>query len=139
MDFLKNEPDLGRQINKRRKKLNKHIKSTFDTDPESIMADHRYGYITGITRQILKSSVEFRINLSDKIDRVITNRIIGPVVLLLVLYSIYEFTFRGSEAPVTWFEMFFGWLKVFVNAFLPAGLVRSLIVSGDYRRRGGGY
>jgi ferrous iron transport protein B len=50
--------------------------------------------------------------------------------MLLILYCIYEFTFRVSEAPVGWLEAFFGWLKGIVSGLIPDGYLHSLVVSG---------
>jgi ferrous iron transport protein B len=50
--------------------------------------------------------------------------------MLLILYGIYEFTFRVSEAPVGWLEAFFGWLKGIVSGLIPDGYLHSLVVSG---------
>ncbi|MBU4574958.1 MAG: ferrous iron transporter B, partial [Desulfarculus sp.] len=107
-----------------------HIRSTMDDDPDSIIADYRYGYITGITRQVVSSEREVRMDLSDKLDQVLTHRLMGPIFLFAVLYGIYNFVFWASEVPVVWFEQFFGWLGGAVEGTLPPGVLRSLIVSG---------
>ncbi|MFO7785898.1 MAG: ferrous iron transport protein B [Thermodesulfobacteriota bacterium] len=108
----------------------KHTLDTLEEEPEGIIADHRYGYVTGITRKVVKRRIESRLNLSDRIDRVLTNRFIGPIAMIGILYAIYEFTFWGSEAPVGWLEAFFDWLKTGVSAALTEGPLHSLIVSG---------
>ena len=101
-----------------------------DDDPDSIIADYRYGYITGITRQVVSSEREVRMDLSDKLDQVLTHRLMGPLLLFAVLYGIYNFVFWASEVPVVWFENFFGWLGGAVEGAMPPGVLRSLIVSG---------
>lgn len=108
----------------------KHTLDTLEEEPEGIISDHRYGHIAGITRKVVKRRIESRLNLSDRIDRVLTNRLIGPVAMIGILYAIYEFTFWGSEAPVVWLESFFEWLKTGVSAVLPEGPLHSLIISG---------
>ncbi|MGD9124644.1 MAG: ferrous iron transport protein B, partial [Desulfarculaceae bacterium] len=47
-----------------------------------------------------------------------------------VLYAVYHFVFWASEGPVVWLEDFFSWLGTAVEAGLPQGMLRSLIVSG---------
>jgi ferrous iron transport protein B len=71
-----------------------------------------------------------RLNLSDKIDKVLTNRIIGPLLMIAILYAIYVFTFSASEVPIQVLEVFFEFLKDIVSSIIPAGNLRSLIVSG---------
>ena len=130
LDMIKKDEIIGQECSKICERINKHIWSTLDQDAESLISDYRYGYIVGITKEVVKRERESRLYLSDKIDRVLTNRILGPIIMLLVLYGIYEFTFRGSEAPVTWLEKFFEWLSTIVSPVLPEGIFRSLIVSG---------
>ncbi|MFH1241659.1 MAG: ferrous iron transport protein B [Pseudomonadota bacterium] len=130
LDLLKKESDLGRTIEDLCRAASKHTLDTLDEDPQSIIAGHRYGYIAGITRKALKRKVELRLNLSDKIDKVLTNRIVGPLLMIAILYGIYAFTFSASEVPIHMLEAFFRSLKDIVSAIIPAGNLRSLIVSG---------
>jgi ferrous iron transport protein B len=130
LDMIKKDETIGQECSKICEKINKHIKITLDQDAESLISDYRYGYIVGITKEIVKRKRESMLYLSDKIDRVLTNRILGPIIMLVVLYGIYEFTFRGSELPVIWFEKFFELLSMIVSSILPESIFRSLIVSG---------
>ena len=130
MELMKGDLESSREIEGIRKRISKHTMNTLEEEPEGIIADHRYGYIAGITKKSVKREIESRLNLSDKVDKVLTNRVIGPVIMLLILYGIYEFTFRVSEAPVGWLEAFFGWLKGIVSGLIPDGYLHSLVVSG---------
>jgi ferrous iron transport protein B len=130
MELMKGDLESSREIEGIRKRISKHTMNTLEEEPEGIIADHRYGYIAGITKKSVKREIESRLNLSDKVDKVLTNRVIGPVIMLLILYGIYEFTFRISEAPVGWLEVFFGWLKGIVSGLIPDGYLHSLVVSG---------
>ncbi len=130
IELLKRDPNLGQEIDAICKKTFKHIMDTLEEEPEGIIADHRYGYITGITKKSVKRKIEARLNLSDKIDKVLTNRIIGPLLMLAILYIIYVFTFSASEAPVGWFEAFFDGLKGVASSVIAPGYLQSLITSG---------
>ena len=130
IELLKRDPNLGQEIDAICKKTFKHIMDTLEEEPEGIIADHRYGYITGITKKAVKRRIEVRLNLSDKIDKILTNRIIGPLLMLAILYIIYAFTFSASEAPVGWFEAFFDGLKDVASSVIAPGYLQSLIVSG---------
>jgi ferrous iron transport protein B len=130
VDLLKRDPGLGEQIDTICRRIFKHIMDTLEDEPEGIIADHRYGFITGITKKAVKRKIESRINISDKIDKVLTSRVIGPVIMLAILYAIYEFTFWASEVPVGWCEAFFKGLGWVISSVLPEGYLQSLIVSG---------
>ncbi len=130
LDFLKKASDLGGSIEDICQATSKHMIDTLDEEPESVIAGHRYGYIAGITRKAIKRKIELRLNLSDKIDKVLTNRIIGPLLMIAILYAIYVFTFSASEVPIKVFEVFFEFLKDIVSSVIPAGILQSLIISG---------
>jgi len=109
-----------------------HLMATIETFPEAMIADHRYGYIKSILRQGVVSQVfdESRIYTSDRIDRVVTNRIMGPLIVLAVLLGLYHFTFTYSELPVSWLEAGFEWLSNAFERLLPDGHLKSLMISG---------
>jgi ferrous iron transport protein B len=130
LELMKGDHEASREIDDVCQKTSKHIMDTLEEEPEGIIADHRYGYIAGITKKAVKRKIESRLNLSDRIDKVLTNRILGPVIMMVILYGMYEFTFWASEAPVEWLEGFFGWLKGGVSLIIPEGNLHSLIVSG---------
>ena len=109
-----------------------HLKQTLDTYPEAEIADHRYGYIASIIRQgvITIKQDQDRLFMSDKIDKVLINRFVGPFIMIVVIMGLYHFTFAYSELPVGWLEVFFGWLGGLAEATIPDGLLKSLIISG---------
>jgi ferrous iron transport protein B len=113
-------------------RLSVHLKDTLNTYPEALIADHRYGYINAIVKQgvISFKQDQDRLFLSDKIDKVLTSRFLGPLIMVAVLLGLYHFTFTYSEMPVGWLESFFGWLGGMVQAYLPDGLIKSLVISG---------
>ena len=60
-----------------------HLKSIFADEPEIVMADRRYGFISGACQETIKSTVELRHSTSDMIDAVVTNRILGLPIFLI--------------------------------------------------------
>ncbi len=111
-------------------KIDKHIRDTLEEEPEAIIADHRYGYITGITKKTIRRRIESRLNFSDKLDKVLTNRIIGPIIMMVLLYCVYVFTFWGSEVPIEWLNALFAGMKENISLLIPEGNLRSLVISG---------
>jgi ferrous iron transport protein B len=118
--------ELKSQIEKSRH----HLKLHFGDNPETIIADRRYGFISGACIESLKPTVERRHDLSDKIDKVILNRVLGIPIFAVVMYAIFKFTFAFSEPIVGWFEKFFGWLAGAAASLIPEGLLQSLVVDG---------
>jgi ferrous iron transport protein B len=125
-------PDLAARLEEAVKKVSYHLQETLDTYPEAMIADQRYGYIKSILKQgvLIQKYDQNRLYMSDRIDRVLTNRFLGPIIMLAIIAGLYHVVFTYSEVPVGWLESFFGWISAGVSAILPDGLLKSLIVSG---------
>ena len=114
------------------KKAGKNCLDTLNVEPEAVIADFRYGYIASIMKQgvVKKDTTNERIHFSDKIDRVVTHQILGPIIMLATLYAIFYITFPIGEIPMGWVESFFGWLSNLATETIPESLVQSLVVDG---------
>jgi len=128
----KSNPSVSARLEKIVEKVSLHLQRTLNIYPEAMIADQRYGYINSIIKQgVLQQKYDQnRLYTSDKIDKVVTNRFLGPIIMIASLMALYHFTFTYSEIPVGWFESFFGWLGDAASTHLPDGLLKSLVVSG---------
>ncbi|MDH3348412.1 MAG: ferrous iron transport protein B [Desulfobulbaceae bacterium] len=131
--------ELTEDLTARAEAVAVHLQNTMDIYPEAVIADHRYGYIKSILRHkvIKQKFIADRLYTSDKIDKVVTHRILGPMIMVLVLLGIYSFTFSFSEYPVLWLEKLFGLFGSGVNHLLPDGPVKSMIIAGVIDGMGG--
>ena len=68
--------------------ITKALETKKDDDIESIITNERYNYITEILQGVLIKSKD-GLTVSDKIDRVVTNRWLGIPIFLLVMWFIY--------------------------------------------------
>ena len=125
-------PSLSAKLEKMVKKVSQHLERTLNTYPEAMIADQRYGYIKSIIKQgvIQQKYDQNRLYTTDKIDQIVTNRFLGPIIMLAILMGLYHFTFTYSEIPVGWLENFFGWLGDVASTHLAEGLLKSLLISG---------
>lgn len=115
------------------RRTREHCQKTLNTIPEAIIADYRYGLINSILRQEVvtrEPSRSGRLDVSTKLDSVLTNRLLGPVIMFGVLYAMFQITFTIGEIPMGWLESLFGWLGDMASAILSAGMLQSLVVSG---------
>jgi len=128
----KHNPAVAQKLAAKAAQLGRHIQKTTGADPEAIVADQRYGFIKSILNQGV-STTQYdhqRLYMSDKIDLVLTNRLVGPLLMAAVIYGLYYFTFTYSEIPIGWLEGLFGWLRGLAEAYLPDGLLKSMIIAG---------
>ena len=120
-------------------KVTNHLQQTMEVYPEAVIADHRYGYIKSVLHQgvIHEKFVGDRLYTSDKIDKIVTHRLLGPVIMAAVLYGLYTFTFNYSTSLVDLLATVFSTADTWVNAHLPDGPLKSMIISGVIDGMGG--
>lgn len=132
--------DLAGELEAMVQKTREHCQMTLNTTPEAIIADYRYGLINSILRQGIverEPTQSERIDVSAKLDSVLTNRLLGPIIMFGILYSMFQVTFTFGEIPMGWLEGLFGWLGETATSMIPEGLVQSLVVSGIINGVGG--
>jgi ferrous iron transport protein B len=122
---------LATALEEAARKVGEHCEKTLNTYPEAIIADYRYGFITSVLRGVIhRDEQPQRLAVSDKIDKVLTQRLLGPLIMILILYLVYQFTFSIGNIPMGWLGSFFAWLGSSARQVLPDGMLESLVVSG---------
>ncbi len=110
-----------------------HLRTIFAEEPETVIADRRYGFISGACQETIKTTVESRHSASDTIDAVLINNILGLPVFLLLMYLVFVLTFKLGRYPMGWLELLFDWLGASIAAFWPTGSeswLKSLLIDG---------
>lgn len=67
----------------------KKAENALDDDSESIITNERYGYITSVIGKSYKRSARGQLSISDKIDRIVTNRILALPIFAVVMFIVY--------------------------------------------------
>ena len=118
-----------------------------DDDSESIITNERYGYITSIIKKCQKKSSGSSLTISDKIDRIVTNRWLALPIFALVMIIVYGVSVTTvGDAVTVWandglfgegwelFGMEIPGIPVIVGGFLEsincAEWLQSLILDG---------
>ncbi|WP_027184361.1 ferrous iron transport protein B [Desulfovibrio inopinatus] len=133
------DAELAADLEARVARETEHCRATLSTYPEAVIADYRYGYIASMLKKgvLQRDTREERIAMSDRMDLILTHKFAGPLIMLGVLYMVYQITFSLGEIPMGWTEAFFSWLGDVVVALVPPGLLQSLIISGIIDGAGG--
>ena len=119
-----------------------------DDDAESIITGERYAVIAHIMDECMKKAPA-KMSISEKIDRVVTNRILGLPIFILIMWAVYSIATGANAfgtAGTDWvndclfgdgFELFgtaFPSIPGAISAALEAGgaspLVQSLVIDG---------
>lgn len=65
------------------------IEDRFDDDSESIITTERYDFISNIIKNCYQKKNAHKLSFSDKIDRIVTNRILALPVFIVVMFLVY--------------------------------------------------
>ena len=68
--------------------------------------------------------------ITEKIDKVLTNPIIGFIAFLTVLFLVFQSIFFLAEYPMNWIEDLFAWGGNYLANLLPSGFLTDLLVKG---------
>ena len=115
--------------------LRGEIEKLHDDTMESIITDERYKYIQKIVKTTVTKKGE-KLSVSDKIDRIVTNRILGIPIFILVMFVVYYISVTTVGTWVTdWTnDTFGGWVaSLFTSGLAAIGagdMVTSLVVDG---------
>lgn len=138
-EVRKADPKTAAELEGMRKKIADHTRVTLNASLESLITDHRYGYIRSILRDgvFQQDPGKDRLALSDKLDKVLTNALFGPLLMIGVLYLMFYVTFKVGDYPKGWVEDGFAWLGGFLGDVMADGLAKSLVVDGVIAGVGG--
>ena len=130
-----NELSLSAEARKVSQETRASIESIHDDSMESIITDERYKYI----QKIVKTTVQkkgAKESVSDRIDRVVTNRILGIPIFIAVMFIVYYISVTTVGTWVTdWTnDTFGGWVAGIFTSLLgvigAGDMVTSLVVDG---------
>ena len=116
--------------------LNKSInslKTFYGDDPEIIIADNRYGFISGACQEAIRTTVQLRHSTSDIADVILTHRVFGLPIFLFLMYLVFYLTFSVASYPMAWLEQFFSFLASSIaSVWQPDSFdwLRSMIIDG---------
>ena len=120
-----------------------HLREVYGDDVDTIIADRRYGWINGLIKEVVKKTAGNSRSFSDKLDKVLTSRILGIPIFLAMMWVVFKITTDLSApfldwidgvigGPITnWVVAILGWLG------LTGSWVESLFVDGIVAGVGG--
>ena len=120
---------------KKIEELRTGLEKSHDDDMESIVTDERYKFIQKIVGTTVKKGKD-KLTTSDKIDKIVTNRILGIPIFIAVMFVVYYISVTTIGTIVTdWTnDTFVGGIQEIVGGFLEGigtnDVVTSLVVDG---------
>ena len=91
--LIHDAPDVSSEI--------KALEEAFDDDTESIITNERYVYISSIIKECIKKNRKNNLTVSDKIDKIVTNRWLALPIFAFVMFIVYFVSVTTVGAFVT--------------------------------------
>jgi ferrous iron transport protein B len=119
-----------------------HLERVYGDDVDIAIADQRYGFISGLTRQVVTHTRPDRLTVTDHIDSVVANRILGIPIFLALMYVVFRLIQDVSAPFLEWVDAVVTgpisrWSAALMGAVHGPAWLTSLVVDGIIRGVGG--
>jgi ferrous iron transport protein B len=99
-------------------------------DLDEIFADEHFAFAKGAKMEVMSVTGMKAKNLTQKIDNLLINKILGIPLFLFFMWSLFQLTFELGSVPMDYIDAAFGWLGEQVKFVLGEGELSSLIADG---------
>ena len=115
-----------------RDRASARVKEETGVDSETAIMDAKYGFINGALKEAgyKTGSKEDTYRMTHLIDNVLSNRFLGFPIFFFILFVMFLTTFWLGQYPMDWIDMGVEWLSEKLNATMPEGPLRSMVVDG---------
>ncbi|RKX51661.1 MAG: ferrous iron transport protein B, partial [Thermotoga sp.] len=115
-------------------KIIEELERNYGESSEIVTAEARYALIHGISKEFVKiiPTIGKRFNLTDRLDMIFTNRIIGLPIFFLIMWAVFQITYWFGGMFSDLIDEGFNQLRIFFSNVLSGAPVflRSFIVDG---------
>ncbi len=124
---LSNYPEIDAVRNKAIDKITALLHET----PENLIMDAQFGFITGALKETyITAKKEKKNTLTERIDRIVTNKYLSYPIFIAVVYLMFQATFSLGNYPMDWIEQFISWISATIGSWMPQGMLHDLVVDG---------
>ncbi len=120
----------AKQVLEQLAKSQEQLKKISGEDTEMLIVDGRYAFIRGACQESTTFTEEDRLSMTEKIDKVLINRLLGLPIFLGIMWLLFQLTFTLGGPPMEWLDAGFGALGEWAAVHMQEGLAQSLIVDG---------
>ena len=110
--------------------LRRELTETMQQEPELAIANGRYAFVASVFNSAVIAGRGEAASTSDKIDAVLTNRILGLPIFFALMWLLFNIVFEVGVYPQEWLEAGIGAFGDWVGQAMPEGDLRSLVVDG---------
>ncbi|WP_300255812.1 ferrous iron transport protein B [uncultured Alistipes sp.] len=108
----------------------KRIAEALGEDVETAFANQKYGFIQGALKETFTPGKSEEVSATALIDTFVTHKLWGFPIFFALMGLMFWCTFSLGAYPQEWIEALVGWIGAGVDALMPAGALRDMIVDG---------
>lgn len=128
-DMVSHSPDHKKLFELRDEEVGLIEKRNND-DITSLIANEKYGFITGALAETLTESTKETAKTTRIIDAFVTNKLFGFPIFLIIMLFIFWCTFEIGSYPMEWIEAAVNWIAGVVQSTMPEGPLKDLVADG---------
>lgn len=108
----------------------KRISEALGEDVETAFANQKYGFIQGALKETYTPGKREEVTATALIDTFVTHKLWGFPIFFALMALMFWCTFSIGAYPQSWIDALVGWIGRGVDALMPAGALRDMIVDG---------
>ncbi len=130
VERLLRDADNYDNLVEKRNYLRNDLERIMQEDISSIIAAEKYGYIAGALAETMQAGERSNQQSTTIIDAIVTNKLFGFPIFLLIMFFIFWATFFVGQYPMDWIETLVENLSVLVKTYMPDGILKDLVADG---------
>ena len=111
-------------------KVSKHLIDIYNEGAEEVIANARYAFIDGLIAEAVKKPAVEKESMTDRIDKIVTNRLLAPFIFLIVIFLLFHLTFTISAPFCEAIEAGFTALSEYLSEAITNPTLASFICDG---------
>lgn len=124
------EDSSDKQNLKKLNNIRRHLEGILNDNVDDAFINARYAEIDGIMKECVQKPSGDKKTLTDKIDNIVTNRILGIPIFLIVIYAVFQLTYTIGGPFQDLIDEAFTMLIEYITPMLGDGLASSFVLNG---------
>ncbi len=112
------------------RKVKDHLKDIYGVSAEEVIANARYAFIEGLIQESVQLPKESKTTLTDKIDNIVINRILGLPIFFVIMWLVFQLTITVAGPFQDLISYGFELLSASIMKSLGENMLSSFIVKG---------
>ncbi|WP_406534782.1 ferrous iron transport protein B [Methanobrevibacter sp.] len=111
-------------------KVASHLHDVYKEGAEEVIANARYAFIDGLMAEAVQKPAVEKETITDKIDKIVTNRLLAPFIFIIIMWALFQLTFTIGAPFQDMIDELFGMIGEWVGTFIANEYLASFICDG---------